>query len=226
MLISKYPYKPLTREPINGVRHYKCLTTGKHIPSVTTILDYTSDKTGLLEWRKRVGEEEANRISKEALALGTLMHTHLECFLEGRERPGGTNLVRKQAETMADLIIKHGLSKVNEVYGSEVGIYFPGLYAGTMDSIGLYELPDGRVVEAILDFKTSRKMKKKEHIENYFCQLCAYAAAHDELYGTSIKAGVIFMADRDFEYQHFIIEGDEFDRYTDRWLDRLEKYYA
>jgi genome maintenance exonuclease 1 len=226
MLISKYPYKPLVREPINGVRHYICPSTGKHIPSVTTILDRTSDKSGLLEWRKRVGEAEANRISKEALALGTLMHTHLECFLEGRERPGGTNLVRKQAETMADLIIEHGLSKVSEVYGSEVGIYFPGLYAGTMDSIGLYELPDGRVVEAILDFKTARKMKKKEHIENYFCQLTAYGLASDELYGTNIKAGVIFMADRDFDYKHFIIEGAEYDHYADLWLNRLEQYYA
>jgi CRISPR/Cas system-associated exonuclease Cas4 (RecB family) len=219
---QKYTYVPLERNtPLGGTRHYICPRTSKRLPSVTSIIDQTSDKTGLLEWRKRIGDKKADEIKNEALGLGTLMHSHLECFLAGKPRPTGNNLVRLQAEAMADQIIEHGLSQIDEIYGSEVGLYYPGLYAGTMDGIGLYHDK-----LCVFDFKTARKMKKLEHIEDYLIQLCAYSAAHDELFGTEITTGIIFMVDRDFQYQTFILEGGEFKAKALAWVDRLDRYFA
>jgi CRISPR/Cas system-associated exonuclease Cas4 (RecB family) len=219
---QRYAYVPLERNtPLGGTRHYLCPQTSRRLPSVTSVLDSTADKTGLLEWRQRVGDKKANEIQKEALGLGTLMHTHLECFLADKPRPTGNNLVRLQASAMADQIIEQGLSQIDEVYGSEVGLYYPGLYAGTADGIGSYK---GK--PCVFDFKTARKMKKLEHIEDYLLQLCAYGAAHDELFDTEINTGIIFMVDRDFQYQSFILEGAEFKAKTLAWIDRLDRYFA
>jgi genome maintenance exonuclease 1 len=227
-LIEKYSYVPLERTTARGgARHYKCPITGSQLVSVTTVIDQTADKTGLLEWRKRVGDKEADKVKHEALGLGTLMHTHLECYINGLARPTGTNLVRQQAEAMADQVIEFGLSQVGDVWGSEVGLYYPGLYAGTCDIVGEYRRPsDASIVPAIMDFKTARKMKKREHIENYLDQIAAYAMAHDELHGTNIETGIIFMVDRDFNYQEFILEGAEFQARKMIWLDRLDRYFA
>lgn len=227
-LVEKYAYQALERNTAaSGQRHYICPQTGRRLPSVTTILDQTADKSGLLEWRKRVGEQEADRVKREALGLGTLMHTHLECHIAGTTRPSGTNLVRQQAEAMADQIIEFGLSQVLECWGSEIGVYCPGLYAGTCDLIGEFRRPsDSRVVPAIMDFKTARKMKKREHIEDYFLQIVAYGMANDELYESNIDTGVVFMVDRDFNFQQFVLEGAEFQATKVAWLNRLDSYYS
>lgn len=227
-LIEKYNYQPLVRNtPIGGIRHYICPHTGKKLPSVTAVLDYTSDKSGLLEWRHRIGDKKADEISRESLALGTLVHTHLEHFIAGIPRPTGTNLIRQQAELMADQIIKHGLINVSECWGSEVSLFCPGLYAGTADLVGTSG-PSGLsngTIPTIFDFKSARKMKKREHIENYLTQICAYGLAHDEIYQTQITQGVIFMVDRDLQFQQFVLEGAEFRKYQDKWIECLEKYY-
>jgi genome maintenance exonuclease 1 len=128
-----------------------------------------------------------------------------------------------KAKTMAQVIIDHeeGLNKISDVWGSEVHLYYPGKYAGTADMIALY---DGR--PSIIDFKQTNKPKKREWIDDYFIQMTAYADAHNELYGTNIKKGVIFMCSKDFEYQEFIVEGKEFDKYHQLWLKKLEEYYT
>lgn len=203
----------------DGKRHYVDPDDGTHLTSVTTILDATSDKTFLIEWRKRVGDKEAERIRTEATGLGSLMHTHLENYVTGDSRPGGNNLVRKMAANMADQIIKHGLCNVDEVWGMEVALHFPNLYAGTTDLVGVHK---GQ--PAILDYKTTKKSKKKADIENYFCQGCAYALAHNLLYNTNITKVVIFMISRDLTYQEFIIEGAEFDAYALRWEERVREF--
>jgi genome maintenance exonuclease 1 len=220
--VRRYDYPTLERNTqANGTRHYTCPQTGKPLASVTTVLDQTSDKSGLLEWRKRVGDKEADRIKHEAVGLGSLMHTHLEHYVGGLPRPGGTNLVRQQAEAMADQIIEYGLNQIDEWWGSEVALYYPALWGGTCDLVGVYK---GQ--PAIIDFKSARKMKKREHIENYLIQTAAYGIAHNELYETNIKTGVIFMVDRDFNFQEFLLEGDDFRAMSDAWFDRLEQYYA
>ena len=176
--------------------------------------------TALNAWKKRVGAAEAQRIVTESANLGTIMHKHLECYIEGVERPSGTNQVYVQAKNLSETVIEHGLKNVDEVWGIETHLAFPGLYGGTADLICVHE-----GVPAIGDFKTSRKFKKKEWIEDYFMQASAYALAHNEVYGTNIQKGVIFMVTHDNEYQQFVVEGEEFQTFTNKWLDRVETYY-
>ena len=214
-----YEYKKLSRDESSGKRLYAC-PDGSKVPSVTTVLDSTKDKTFLIEWRKRVGDAEATRISTESAGLGTLMHTHLEYHVLGKERPQGNNQVQLMARAMADTMINEAFPEIDEVWGIEAALYYPGLYAGTSDMIGVH-----KGTPAIIDHKTTKKTKKKEWIEDYFLQCCAYALAHNEVHGTDIKKAVINIIDRDAKLQSFVIEGNEFDHYSDLWAQRLDQYY-
>lgn len=214
-----YTYQKLDRIEDSGPRLYQT-PDGARVPSVTTILSQTGDKTALIEWRKRVGEEEANRISRESAGLGTLVHKHVENYIMGEARPSGNNQVHAMARAMADQIIDRGLSRVTEVWGMEASLYYPGLYAGTTDLVGEYE-----GVPSIMDHKTAKKIKKREWIQDYFVQTCAYALAHNEVYGTNIRQGVIFMVDREQGYETFVIAGSEFDHYCELWSQRVNDYY-
>ena len=214
-----YEYKKLNRDETTGKRLYAC-PDGTKVPSVTTVLDSTKDKTFLIEWRKRVGDAEATRISTESAGLGTLMHTHLEYHVLGKERPQGNNQVQIMARAMADTMINEAFPEIDEVWGIEAALYYPGLYAGTSDMIGVH-----KGTPAIIDHKTTKKTKKKEWIEDYFLQCCAYALAHNEVHGTDIKKAVINIIDRDAKLQSFVIEGNEFHHYSDLWAQRLDQYY-
>jgi len=191
------------------------------VPSVTTILGDTGDKTALIEWRKRVGDEEANRISRESAGLGTKVHNAIEKHILGEAVEFGNNQISIMAKEMSELMINEGFKNVNEVWGTEVGLIAPGLYAGTTDCVGLHQGD-----EAIIDFKTSKKIKKEEWIEDYYLQCCAYALAHNEMYGTNIKKGVILMVSRDNKFKEFVIEGARFDMYCEVWAQRLADYYG
>lgn len=221
MLTKKYEYPELRRIQTPQGRKYTN-NEGEPVPSVTTILSETGDKTALIAWRKRVGDEEANRISKESAGLGTKVHNSLEKYILNEEWDTfGTNHVSQLAKTMVTEMIDKGLSKVDELYGVEVGLIADGLYAGTADGIGMFN-----GVPSIIDFKTAKKMKKREWIEDYFLQGCAYALAHNEMFGSDIKQVAILMVDREGKYSDFIIEGDEFDRYCGLWTSRLTDYYS
>jgi hypothetical protein len=215
----KYQKLIRTTNEETGVRYYLCPVTSQPLPSVTTILSATADKTWLKEWRARVGDKKANRIMEEASNLGTLVHTHVENHLLGAARPKGNALIRQQATRMADQIIENCLPHIDEVWGMEVSMYFPGTFAGTTDLVGVYK---GR--PAIMDHKTAKKMKKDEDIEDYKCQMCSYALAHNEVYGTDINQGAIFMVDRELKYHTFHIEGSEFMKYRDKFLYRLDEF--
>ena len=198
---------------------------GNKLPSVTTILDATKTleaKKALIDWRRRVGEQKAKEITAEAAGRGTRMHKWLENYvLTGETGEPGSNPYSKQSHTMAHTIISQGLSNCPEFWGTEVSLYFPKVYAGTTDLVGLHNSD-----EAILDFKQTNKPKKREWIEDYFLQLTAYANAHNEVYGTTIRKGVILMCSADNQYQEFIVEGNEFDHWSDRWWKRVEEYYT
>lgn len=221
MIINeRFDYTDLKSETAStGKRHYVS-PTGEKLASVTTILSATKDMTFLNEWRKRIGDAEADRQVKEATSVGNLLHDELEKYVLGLERNTGGNLIRKMARRMADMVIEEGLSKVTEVWGVEVPLYFPSAYAGRSDLIGEFE-----GVPSIIDFKNSKKIKKREWVEDYLMQLSAYALAHNEVYGTNIRQGIIMMASRDFKYKTFIIEGDEFTHYANMWTDRVEQYF-
>jgi len=224
MLIEKYNYTPISRESIDGKRHY-CLPDGTKVPSVTTILDKTKPeekRIALANWKKRVGEQQAQQITTEAASRGTRMHKWLETYVkEGDMGLPGTNPFSKQSHGMANVIVFEGLGKhVSEFWGVEVPVYYSGLYAGTTDCIGVWK---GQ--PAIMDFKQTNKLKKREWIEDYFLQLAAYALAHNSTHGTDIKSGVILMCSAANEYQEFEVLGEEFEHYTHKWLERVEQYH-
>lgn len=218
-ITTPYFYETLDRTTQDtGERVY--VTPFGELPSVTTILSSTSDNAGLKAWREFVGEAKANQIRDEATGLGSLMHEHLENYIQEIPRPGGNNLVRKMASNMADQIINKGLISMDEIWGIESPLYYPGRYAGTADLIGVYK---GQ--PAILDYKTTNKMKTAEMITDYFCQGAAYSIAHNILYGTDIRCIVIFMVSRDLQYKEFVVEGEEFDKYVKLWEERVDKFY-
>lgn len=221
---ARFPYVALKKETQQGSRKY-ITPDGYALPSVTTILDATKPeekKKALNEWRKRVGEEKAKQITTEAAGRGTRMHKFIEDYIKtGNLNDPGSNPYSIQSHQMAQSIIHQGLSKCNEFWGTEVSLYFPEVYAGTTDLVGMH---DGS--PAIMDHKQSNKLKKREWIDDYFIQLAAYAAAHNETYKTDIRKGVIFMCTADNVYQEFIVEGEEFDHWTNLWFKRLEEYYS
>ena len=221
---DKFNYEPFKRIDTPEGRRY-VTPDGEKLPSVTTILDATKPeekKKALQEWRNRVGHKQAQAITTEAAGRGTRMHKWLENYIKtGATGEPGSNPYSIQSHKMAQSIINQGLSKCNEFWGTEVSLYFPEVYAGTTDLVGVH---DGS--PAIMDHKQSNKLKKKEWIDDYFIQLAAYAAAHNETYKTNIRKGVIFMCTADNVYQEFIIEGSEFDSWTNVWYQRLEQYYS
>jgi genome maintenance exonuclease 1 len=223
LLIEKYNYVPINRESVEGKRLY-ATPDGSKVPSVTTILDKTKpeeSRIALANWRKAVGEQKAQQITTEAANRGTRMHKYLEDYVKGEVlKESVSNPYAQQSLDMAKIVISKGFHKINEVWGVEVPLYFPGLYAGTTDCCGVH---DGD--EAILDYKQTNKPKKREYIDDYFIQLAAYATAHNEVHGTSIRKGVILMCSKDFEYQEFILEPTDFEYWQNRWFDRVEQYY-
>ena len=233
MITQRYNYAPLSRETVDGKRHY-CLPNGKKVPSVTTILDKTKSsesREALANWKKRVGEQQAQQITTEAANRGTRMHSYLETYVMMDDlKPLPSNPFAHPSWFMAAEIILKGLGQVDEFWGVEVPVYYSGLYAGTTDCVGLW---NGK--PAIIDFKQSNRVKKREWIEDYFLQLAAYALAHDEMTGTEINQGVILMAvqpklleDQTYttpQYLEFVVADEEFAHWKNEWIKRVELYY-
>jgi hypothetical protein len=233
-LINRYNYHSIPRVVVEGKRFY-ATPDGKNLPSVTTILDKTKSeesREALNRWRRSVGAEKAQQITTEAANRGTRMHTYLEDYVKtGEIKERTSNPFSWASHAMAHVVVEKGLKNVNEFWGIEVPLYFPSIYAGTTDGAGIH-LNE----EAILDYKQTNKPKKREWIEDYFVQLCAYAEAHNELHGTKIRKGVILMCvkpdvDEQFniikppEYQEFVLEGAEYSKYRDLWWRKVEQYY-
>ena len=215
-----YHYPPSTRSTTDGLRTYD--VGNEKLPSVTTILSATKSqesKDSIARWIASKGEKEATRIKEQAAARGIDMHTHLEHHILGQGyldlRPEG-----REAKLMADTIVDKGFKELQEIWGSEVVVYYPGLYAGATDLVGVYDYED-----SIIDFKQSNKPKRKEWIDDYFLQLGAYAMAHNYVYRTQITQGVILMCTPDNYFQRFQIKGKEFIRYQHQFLERVNKYY-
>jgi hypothetical protein len=219
--VEKFQYKACKQvnDPVSRKRVY-LTPDGERLPSVTTILSATKDMTHLNEWKKRIGEEKAQQIVTEASGVGTAMHSNLERYICGMQRQPGNNPVHVQANAMADQIIKNGLSDVTEVWAMEQSLYFPGLYSGTTDLVAVYK--DN---PCIADYKQTNKPKKEEWVDDYKIQLVAYILAHNEVYGTDICEGHVFMCSRDLQYQQFDLLPQDFNKYQDMWLNKVEEYY-
>jgi genome maintenance exonuclease 1 len=217
---KKYSYPKSMRSLIDGKRHYDI--GEEKLPSVTTILSATQSeekKKSLADWRARMGAQSADRIRDISAMRGTAMHKFLEAYIDGSGHKDLTS-VGKEAEPMAKKIIESGLGDLGEVWGQEVTLYYPGLYAGATDIVGIYE---GK--PAIIDFKQTNKPKKREWISDYFCQLGAYCMAHNYVYGTKIQSGVILMCSKDLLFQKFEVEGNDFVKHQHEFLRKVDQYY-
>ena len=218
---KQFTYPESIRSLINNKRHYDVGT--EKLPSVTTILQatQTDEKRASLErWKQRVGSDAAEQIKNTAANRGSIMHHILESYLL-EQRHADLSDLGQQAGVMAQTIYDEGLRGcMDEIWGTEITLYYPGLYAGACDLAGVYE---GK--QAILDFKQSNTRKKKEWITDYFLQLAAYATAHNQVYGTAINSGVVLMCTKDNVFQKFTVSGTEFQKYMWDWLRRVDQYY-
>ncbi len=217
-IVQKYNYADLKRK--DGATRLYLTPEGEALPSVTTILSKTKDKTFLKEWRARVGEKQAEKIISDSSQIGTALHLYIEHYVNEHAYKDLTD-IGIQAGKMAQVIIDHdqGLKKVSEVWGSEVHLYYPGKYAGTTDMIGVY---DGR--PTIIDFKQTNRPKKREWVQDYLMQLAAYAMAHNKLFDTEIDQGVVLMCSRDLLFQKFELKGENFVRAGDTFMKKLDLY--
>ena len=190
---------------------------------MTTILSATQPpekKAKLAEWQQKVGKDKADSIRDQAAERGTIMHRILEGYLTGQRHLDLTDL-GQQAGVMAKNIWETDLRDgMDEVWGTEVTVYYPGLYAGATDLVGVYN-----GTQIIGDFKQTNKPKRREWIEDYFIQLAAYAMAHNYVYRTSIQSGLILMCSKDNVFQRFFVNPEEFKKYTFEWLKRVDLYY-
>jgi genome maintenance exonuclease 1 len=218
---KKFKYPTSTRALINGKRHYD-VGTNEKLPSVTTILQATQSeekKQKLAEWQARMGQQRADRIRDISAMRGTSMHTYLEGYINDQRHLDLTAL-GQEAGRMANVVIEKGLGDLGEIWGSEVTLYYPGLYAGATDLVGIY---NGR--ESIIDFKQTNKPKQREWIDDYFTQLAAYAMAHNQVYDTKIQSGIILMCSKDCFFQKFEVHDEEFQGYMHEFLRRVDQYY-
>ena len=215
---KKYTYVRVSRSEDHGSRTYD--VNGTKLPSVTTILAQTKDQSYLDRWKARIGHEEAERIKNLSSKRGTSMHKFIEKHITGVGYDDLTKIGR-QAKPMAQKIIDVGLTPVSEYYGSEVSLYYPGLYAGSTDLVCMH---NGK--ETIADFKQANKPKREEWIEDYKLQIAAYSMCHDYVHGSNIEQGVIMICTPDLYFQEFRFEGDEMRRYRHKFLERLSQYYG
>jgi genome maintenance exonuclease 1 len=217
---KQFEYPKSMRSLVKDERHYE--VGSEKLPSVTTILAATQSdekRASLDAWKNRVGSSEADRVKNTAASRGTAMHSFLEHHINGQGLLDLSDEGRV-ARGMAQTIIDKGLIDLEEIWGSEVTLYYPGLYAGATDLCGIYQ---GR--DSIIDFKQSNKPKRDEWIEDYKLQLAGYAVAHDYVYKTSIEQGVILMCTPDNFFQRFTINGPQFREYKWKWLEKVSKYY-
>ena len=220
--IERYVYPKTTRAKLDGLRHYTVDGEERPLPSVTTVLGQTQPKEkqeSLDRWRQRVGLREAQKVTRDAAIRGTAMHKYLEDLIRG-ERSLDLTPLGVEATRMAEINVERGLNDCSEIYGIEAVLYYPGLYAGSVDLVAKYH---DKV--SIIDFKQTNKPKQREWIGDYFLQMAAYGMAHDAVYGTNIEQGVIMMCSKDGFYQQFVIEGEEFRNAKHNFLRRLDEFY-
>ena len=215
--LERYNYVRVPRSDDEGNRTYD--VQGAKLPSVTTILSRTKDQGFLKKWKAKVGEAQAEVIKNISSKRGTSMHKYIEAFILQQGYEDMTSL-GQQAKTMAHKVIEMGLTPVEEYYGSEVTLYYPGLYAGSTDLVCVHNEMD-----TIIDFKQSNSPKRKEWIEDYYMQIAAYAMAHDYIHGSTIQQGIIMVCTPDLYMQEFRFQGAELRMWKHKFLARLNEYY-
>ena len=218
----KFDYQTIKRVTLPTGRVYDI--NEEKLPSVTTILSATKSeesKAKLAAWRQREGEKKADQIRDDAAARGTIMHRILEGYIKNEGHMDLSDLGQEAGIMAQNIIDKGHFSPLTEVWGLEMPLWYPGLYAGASDVAGVYE---GR--ESIIDFKQSNKYKKREWIDDYFIQCAAYAMAHNELYDTNIQSGVILISEKNGNVYRYTCEiPHEWQKFKNEWLRRVDLYH-
>lgn len=216
----KFNYPELTTTSFKGMRFYET-PEGKFYPSITTVLGGTMPEEkaqALKKWQMSLGMDVAQKKTKDAADRGTAVHLLAERYLkkEPLQQPGDTF---SQSDINAFNALKLKLNKIEEVWAQEVALYSDLLgVAGRTDLIGIYK---GR--PCIIDFKTSSRIKGSADIEDYRLQLCAYALMHNEMFGTDINDGIIFMTSDGGFPQEFSVDLRD---YVEKLAVRVEQFYA
>ena len=216
---NKYSYiqgKQIT-DVDTGTRFYDF--QGMRLPSVTTVLAKTKNQEYLTAWKNKVGHEKAESIKNLSSKRGTAMHKFLESHIQGVGYDDLTEL-GQAAKPMAQKIIEVGLTPISEYYGSEVMLHYPGLYAGSTDLVCNHN-----GLDTIIDFKQSNRPKKQEWIEEYYLQIAAYCMAHDYVYQSKIRQGIIMICTPDLYFQEFKFQDEELRSWKHKWLKRLDMYH-
>lgn len=222
MFKTIYDYEDFAQSTTNedGSRVY-VNASGVAYPSATTVLGVLS-RDGIAAWRKRVGEEEADKISNQASTRGTKIHSLTESYLKNED------LEEAYITTKASLLdvemfkkFKPVLDSIGEIHCQELALYSDHLrMAGRVDCIAEYN-----GVRAVIDFKTSGKLKKKEHISSYFMQTAAYAIMYEERTGIPVPWLVVLIAVEGDEPQVFIEKRDNWTKELLRTRDYFENGY-
>ena len=200
----------LERETIDGVRYYQTPEGNQKLVSITSIISHINRQI-FIDWRRRVGTEEADKITRKATSRGTDFHTLTENHLDNKQfKPGS---VQPLSEFMF-LLAKDELSKIDNIHALESSLYSLELgIAGTVDCIAEY---DGEL--SVIDFKTSKKPKPREWIDHYFVQCAAYACMLFEMTGIMVKKFVIIMSCENGE----CVTYEEYDKR--KYIDLLSDY--
>ena len=215
--LDRYNYVRVPRSDDEGNRTYD--VRGTQLPSVTPILSRPKDQGFLKKWTAKVGEAQAEAIKNISSKRGTSMHKYIEAFILQQGYEDMTSL-GQQAKSMAKKIIENALLPVDEYFGSEVTLYYPGLYAGTTDLICMHN-----DMETVVDFKQANSPKRKEWVDDYYLQIAAYAMAHDYIYGSNIEQGIIMVCTPDLYLQEFRFQGAELRMWKHKFLKRLDEYF-
>ena len=187
----------LSRKTVDGVRYYQVEDGGEMLDlvSITSVTSHRN-RAKFAKWRKKVGDKEADRITKAATSRGTDMHTLTEYYLKNEDAPTDVLPISKMLFNIA----KPFLDSITNIHALESSMFSKELgIAGTVDCIAEY---DGEL--AIIDFKTSKSPKPREWIDHYFVQCCAYACMLYELTGLTVKKFVIIMACEDGDCEVYI----------------------
>ena len=212
-------FPQLLQENVDGVRRY-VTPTGEKYPSVTTVLaEY--GKEGILEWRKKVGEEKANQISRAATARGTGVHKALEMYLKNEDV--SSLEMMPNVKSLFVRMKKEIEEKVNNIHCLEDRLYSHKLkLAGTVDCIA-----EHKGVLSVIDFKTSIRLKKKENIGNYFMQCAAYADMFTEMTSIPIDQVIVLIGVDTANFcQTLKIDGDELAHYKQELTKYIDAYYS
>ena len=205
-------YPSLSRETIGGVRYYDT-PNGKKLVSITSIISHYQREV-FREWRARVGNDEANKITKQATSRGTDMHTCTEYYLK--------NLKIPQVQPLSEMLFKQAkptLNKIDNIHAQEQALFSYELgVAGSVDCIAEYTGESGEPELAVIDFKTSKKPKPRAWIDSHFVQCAAYACMLYEMTGIMVKKFVIIMSCEDGEVKVY----EEYDKR--KYINLLSKY--